>query len=201
MWYQPIVLAYEFPIFEPFHALHYPHISTFTSRLQPTCPRTNWSYHIYVSKVLNMCYGVEHINGRLYASLHSFICLRRHIGNDILYKRPVSIIIIQYGNHYPKNTKPKAFQILGVSRYWVLSKKLINKPTSKTMYFQQLKKFKSSVFWNIMPCSRKEVNQYFRGMCHLHLQGQRISQARNQHEAGCKQSDMFLQNIGRLSMV
>jgi hypothetical protein len=27
------------------------------------------------------------------------------------------------------------------------------------------------------------VNQWFGGTCHLHLQGQRISQGRNQHEA------------------
>jgi hypothetical protein len=39
-----------------------------------------------------------------------------------------------------------------------------------------------------MLCSILEVNRYFWGTCHLHLQGQRISQARNQHKAGIKQS-------------
>jgi hypothetical protein len=46
---------------------------------------------------------------------------------------------------------------------------------------------KSSIFWNIMPCSPLKVNQCFRETCHLHLWGQRISQT-NQHEAGSKQS-------------
>jgi hypothetical protein len=36
------------------------------------------------------------------------------------------------------------------------------------------------VFWDITPCSLLKVNQRFRGTCCLHLQGQRISQARNQ---------------------
>jgi hypothetical protein len=41
---------------------------------------------------------------------------------------------------------------------------------------------KSSVFWDIMPCSPLKVNQRFRGICSLHLQGQRISQVIYQHE-------------------
>jgi hypothetical protein len=41
---------------------------------------------------------------------------------------------------------------------------------------------KSSIFWDIMPHSLLKVNQRFRGTCCLHLQGQRISQAWNQHE-------------------
>jgi hypothetical protein len=70
---------------------------------------------------------------------------------------------------------------------------------------------KSSVFWDTMPCSLLKVNWRFGRTCHLHPQGQRISQARNQHEAGSKQSllrffdpedggNMFLQNAGWLSM-
>jgi hypothetical protein len=43
---------------------------------------------------------------------------------------------------------------------------------------------KSSVFWDMM-CSPLKVNQCFGGTC-LHLKGWRISQARNQHEAGSK---------------
>jgi hypothetical protein len=35
-----------------------------------------------------------------------------------------------------------------------------------------------------MPCSPLKVSWRLRGTCHLHLQGQRISQARNHHEAG-----------------
>jgi hypothetical protein len=42
---------------------------------------------------------------------------------------------------------------------------------------------KRSVFWNITPCSLLKVNRRFGGTCRLHLQGRRISQARNQCEA------------------
>jgi hypothetical protein len=60
---------------------------------------------------------------------------------------------------------------------------------------------KSSIFWDIRPCSLLKANQSFGGTCHSHLQGQTISQARNQQEAGNKQTsedggDMFLRNVG-----
>jgi hypothetical protein len=42
---------------------------------------------------------------------------------------------------------------------------------------------KSSIFWDIMSCSTLKVNRHFGGTCHLHLQGQRISQAKKQCES------------------
>jgi hypothetical protein len=42
----------------------------------------------------------------------------------------------------------------------------------------------SSIFQDIMPCSLVEVKRHFRGTYCLLLQGQRVSQMRNQHEAG-----------------
>jgi hypothetical protein len=47
---------------------------------------------------------------------------------------------------------------------------------------------KSSSFWVITSCSQLKVNGRFEGTCRLHLQGGRISQARNQSETDCKQS-------------
>jgi hypothetical protein len=44
---------------------------------------------------------------------------------------------------------------------------------------------KSSIFWDTTPCSSLKANWRFGGTCHLYLLGQRISQARNQHEAIC----------------
>jgi hypothetical protein len=44
------------------------------------------------------------------------------------------------------------------------------------------------MFWDIMPCSLLKVNRHFGRTSHLHLQGRRICQARNQHKAGSKQS-------------
>jgi hypothetical protein len=63
----------------------------------------------------------------------------------------------------------------------------------------------SSIFWNITPCSPLKTNRRFWGTCRLQLQDRRVSQARNQHEAGSKQSlffdpadggDIFLKIVG-----
>jgi hypothetical protein len=47
---------------------------------------------------------------------------------------------------------------------------------------------KSFVFWDIMRCCQLKAYRRFEGICHPHLQGQRISHARNQHETGSKQT-------------
>jgi hypothetical protein len=46
----------------------------------------------------------------------------------------------------------------------------------------------SSIFWDIMLCSPVEVNQSFRWTYCLHLQGWRVSHARNLHKADSKQN-------------
>jgi hypothetical protein len=45
----------------------------------------------------------------------------------------------------------------------------------------------SSVFWDITPSSPFKVNRRFGEICHPHLQGRSIRQARHQHETGSKQ--------------
>jgi hypothetical protein len=56
------------------------------------------------------------------------------------------------------------------------------------LYFcQPVQKKKSSIFWDVVPYSRVKVNQRFRRTFHLHFQGRKISQRRNQYEAGTKQ--------------
>jgi hypothetical protein len=47
---------------------------------------------------------------------------------------------------------------------------------------------KISIFWDVTPYIPANVKRCFRGKCRLHIQGRRISYARNQHEAGSKQS-------------
>jgi hypothetical protein len=42
---------------------------------------------------------------------------------------------------------------------------------------------KSSIFWDITPCSPLKVNRRFGGTCRLHLQGRRISKERNRRES------------------
>jgi hypothetical protein len=48
------------------------------------------------------------------------------------------------------------------------------------------------ILWHITPCSLWKANQQFGGTCRLHLQGRRINQARNQHEAGTKHRHFLL---------
>jgi hypothetical protein len=47
---------------------------------------------------------------------------------------------------------------------------------------------KISIPWDIMPCSLLKVNWRFIGTWRIHLQGWKISQAKNKHEAGSKES-------------
>jgi hypothetical protein len=51
---------------------------------------------------------------------------------------------------------------------------------------------KSSVLGDITPHIPLKVNWRFGGICRLHLQGKRISQEKNQREAGSKQSFTLL---------
>jgi hypothetical protein len=45
----------------------------------------------------------------------------------------------------------------------------------------------SSLFWDMTPCSPVKVNRRFGRTYRLHLEGRRVSQARNQHVAGSQQ--------------
>jgi hypothetical protein len=63
---------------------------------------------------------------------------------------------------------------------------------------------KSSIFWDITPCSPLKVNRSFGGTCRFHLQGRKISLARNQRESRWQADPedggyMFLENVGWLS--
>jgi hypothetical protein len=76
--------------------------------------------------------------------------------------------------------------------------------------------YEESYHRGYMPSGPLKVNRRVGGTCRLHLHGRRISQARNRHEAGSKQSsalvycfalifdlvdggDVFLRNFSRLS--
>jgi hypothetical protein len=53
---------------------------------------------------------------------------------------------------------------------------------------------KNSVFWEITPCSPLKVNQHLGRTCRLHLQGRRLSKARNWHEASRMKIKRFVAN-------
>jgi hypothetical protein len=50
---------------------------------------------------------------------------------------------------------------------------------------------KSTIFWDITPCSSLSVNRCFGGTYRLHLQGRRISRARNQRESRSHPLNLF----------
>jgi hypothetical protein len=47
---------------------------------------------------------------------------------------------------------------------------------------------KCSIFWDITLCSQLKVNRRFGEICHFHVQGQKVGQARNQLKADSKNS-------------
>jgi hypothetical protein len=60
--------------------------------------------------------------------------------------------------------------------------------TNQSRPFVKLIQIKSPTFWDITPYSLVKVNLSFRGTYCIRLQVQRISHARNQHEADSKHS-------------
>jgi hypothetical protein len=61
---------------------------------------------------------------------------------------------------------------------------------------------KISISWDVMPCSSLKTNLRFEGTFHLHLQGRRITQGRNQLELFFDPEDganVFLRNVDLLS--
>jgi hypothetical protein len=57
---------------------------------------------------------------------------------------------------------------------------------------------KSTVFWNITPCNPLSTNRRLGGTYRLHLQGQRISRARNQRESRWQKIVQFTNKFCRM---
>jgi hypothetical protein len=57
---------------------------------------------------------------------------------------------------------------------------------------------KSSVFWDITPCSSLKVNRCFGGTCRLHLQDRIISQERDNNKASRKKISASCWSLARL---
>jgi hypothetical protein len=55
---------------------------------------------------------------------------------------------------------------------------------------------KSTIFWDITLCSPLKVNRRFGRTYRLHLQGRRISRARNQRGSRCLLGGIFLRTVG-----
>jgi hypothetical protein len=68
---------------------------------------------------------------------------------------------------------------------------------SITLREEQILKLKSATFWDITPCSPLKINRRFRGTYCLHLQGRRISQARNQGKSSARKT-AFMPDFARL---
>jgi hypothetical protein len=82
-----------------------------------------------------------------------------------------------------------------------LCRKVVNKNPITGIYMKSLNekvrcRLKSTIFWDITPCSLLKVNPCFRGTCRLHLQGRKIKRARNQRESR-SQAELCFQWITR----
>jgi hypothetical protein len=62
-------------------------------------------------------------------------------------------------------------------------------PCRQVIYFVFI--LRSDILWNVTPCSPIVVDRRFVGTYCLHLQGRRVSQARNQQEASGKHYSFF----------
>jgi fructose-1,6-bisphosphatase/sedoheptulose 1,7-bisphosphatase-like protein len=59
---------------------------------------------------------------------------------------------------------------------------------------------KNTILRDITPCSPLKFNEHSRGTDHLHLQGQRIGQARNQHESRRQYEECRLLGCGAMQI-
>jgi hypothetical protein len=111
-----------------------------------------------------------------------------------------------WGHVYHKNKYSQSLSVISIcgrfhfaSTLWLTSKNILSltcsihsdyKPQLLQLCFSityQIPQFlQSYIFGDITPCSPLRINWCFGGTCGLHLQGRRISQERNQHEAGSK---------------
>jgi hypothetical protein len=89
-------------------------------------------------------------------------------------------------------TKHTLRQILICQTYLINFVKFVIFPNLKIKRYNNFivhtRIIKSIIFWDITPWSPLKVNRHFGGTCCLHLQGWRISQERNQREAGSKEN-------------
>jgi hypothetical protein len=69
--------------------------------------------------------------------------------------------------------------------FFILSRRILPEPCILSVGSEVLTAvaMKTTIFWPITPCSPLKVSRRFRGTYRLHLQGQRISRARNQRES------------------
>jgi hypothetical protein len=56
---------------------------------------------------------------------------------------------------------------------------------------------KSSIFWDITPCSLVGFNRRLEGTYLLHLQGRRVSQEMNQTQQGASRAAPFAANFSK----
>jgi hypothetical protein len=139
------------------------------------------------------------IDAYLQTCQKSHIC-RRIVGVDLqrwLFCVPANMLL------FCKRKKRTPVIVMRAVRIQICTRNSITqldyRPVALNIWELLWMKLKSSIFWDIMPYSPLKINRRFGGTCRLHLRGLRISQARNQREAGGRQSSAL--NMIRLSRI
>jgi hypothetical protein len=81
---------------------------------------------------------------------------------------------------FSKIRKPNGASHSGIPSITEISCPVIRTVSSVGFEFLTAVVMKSSVIWDITPCSPSKGNRYCGGTCRLHLQGRRMCRARNQ---------------------
>jgi hypothetical protein len=71
--------------------------------------------------------------------------------------------------------------------FWINSRKYSTEQNFMNATYTQVT-LNSSVFWDTMPFNPLIIHTHLGETSHLHLQGRKVSQARNQHESGSKEN-------------
>jgi hypothetical protein len=95
-----------------------------------------------------------------------------------------------YGNHWASKGYNRSLKEIEIMETFLVLRLEVLTPVV----------MKGSIFWDITPCSPLKINRCFWGTYSLHLQGRRISRARNQHDSrayACWNFWLYLKEEGR----
>jgi hypothetical protein len=133
-----------------------------------------------------------HLPTKLHSVVHIYHTIRHHILEDSnLHFREIlkSYILCSINMKFMKYMPIPIWRVVSTCPPKVSPPKL-PKVFRRNLILGNINwKFYSIIFCNMMTFSRVEVHRRFGGMCCLHLQGWKLSQTKNQQEAGSKQRE------------
>jgi hypothetical protein len=122
-------------------------------------------------------YGDPNLNTEFHVFRRCDLNVWRHIYSPhrrTMFEAEPKLLVSRSDRHTPNVTHVTRIAESHMKRH--LRTPVVRKPQVKTCH----------IFSNITPCGPVTVNRRFHGLHRLHLQGRRVRQAGNQHEAGSK---------------